>query len=94
MLRRIRLPRFAPGVWIQLIPLLVMFTLLWMTAWMPFNLSFNTFKFWEYLAYAWLYSATVYLLGLVVCARYLRAWWLAVPSGQNLPVSAHSGDRG
>ena len=79
MLGKIWLPRFTLGVWIQLIPLLVMFTLLWVTAWTPFNLSFNTFKFWEYLAYAWLYSATVYLLGLVVCAKYLRAWWLAVP---------------
>jgi hypothetical protein len=54
-----------------------MFALLWITAWTPFHLSFNTFKFWEYLAYAWLYAASVYLLGLVILVRYLRAWWLA-----------------
>ena len=70
------LPRFAPGVWIQLLPLLVMFTLLWVTAWTPFNLSANTVKFWEYLVYAWFYAASVYLLGLVICTKYLRAWWL------------------
>jgi len=68
---------FAPGVWIQLLPLLVMFALLWITAWTPFNLAANTVKFWEYLVYAWLYAATVYLLGLVIFTKYLRAWWLA-----------------
>jgi hypothetical protein len=67
----------APGVWVQLLPLLVMFALLWITAWTPFHLSCNTFKFWEYLAYAWLYAASVYLLGLVILVRYLRVWWLA-----------------
>ena len=77
MLRKNRLLRFAPGVWIQLLPLLVMFTLLWMTAWAPFDLSANTVKFWEYLVYAWLYAAAVYLLGLVIFTKYLRAWWLA-----------------
>jgi Sulfatase len=70
---------FAPGVWIQLLPLLVMFGLLWITAWTPFHLSFNTFKFWEYLVYGWLYAGSVYLLGLVICTKWLRAWWLAAP---------------
>jgi hypothetical protein len=77
MSRKNRLFYFAPGVWIQLLPLLVMFTLLWITAWTPFNLSVNTVKFWEYLVYAWLYAAAVYLLGLVICAKFLRVWWLA-----------------
>lgn len=54
-----------------------MFVLLWMMAWQPFHLSFNTVKFWEYAVYAWTYAASVYLLGLVVLTRYLRAWWLA-----------------
>ena len=71
------LPAFKPGVWIQLLPLLVMFALLWITAWGPFNLSANTVKFWEYLFYAWCYAAAVYLLGLVVITKYLRVWWLA-----------------
>lgn len=70
-------PRFALGVWFQLLPLLVMFTMLWISAWIPLNLSFNTVKFWEYLAYGWLYAAAVYLMGLVIIIKYLRAWWLA-----------------
>ncbi len=77
MLRRNWAPFFAPGVWIQLLPLLVMFALLWATAWKPFDLSTNTIKFWEYLVYAWVYAVAVYLLGLVVFTKYLRAWWLA-----------------
>ena len=71
------LPAFKPGVWIQLLPLLVMFALLWITAWTPYDLSVNTVKFWEYLVYAWFYAAAVYLLGLVISTKYLRAWWLA-----------------
>jgi hypothetical protein len=77
MLQKNWSPRFALGVWLQLLPLLVMFTLLWITAWTPFNFSANTVKFWEYLVYAWIYAAAVYLLGLVILAKYLRAWWLA-----------------
>ena len=70
-------PRLAFGVWLQLLPLLVMFTLLWITAWRPFNLTANTVKFWEYLGYGWAYAASVYLLGLICFVKYLRAWWLA-----------------
>jgi len=77
MLHRNWLPRYALGVWLQLLPLLVMFALLWITAWVPFNLSANTVKFWEYLVYGWMYAAAVYLLGLVIFTKYLRAWWLA-----------------
>jgi hypothetical protein len=77
MSQKNRSPHFVPGVWIQLLPLLVMFTLLWVTAWRPFNLSATTVKFWEYVGYAWLYAAVVYLLGLVIFTKYLRAWWLA-----------------
>ena len=54
-----------------------MLVLLWITAWVPFNLSANTVKFWEYLVYGWMYAAAVYLLGLVIFTKYLRAWWLA-----------------
>ncbi len=77
MSRKGCLPHFVPGVWIQLLPLLVMFALLWITAWTPFHLSADTVKFWEYLVYAWLYAAAVYLLGLVLLVKYLRVWWLA-----------------
>jgi len=70
-------PRFALGVWLQLLPLLFMFILLWISAWRPCNLAFNTVKFWEYLVYGWVYAAAVYLLGLVIITRYLRTWWLA-----------------
>jgi hypothetical protein len=77
MLPKNWLPRFAPGVWLQLLPLLVMFTLLWISAWHPFNLTFNTVKFWEYLVYGWMYAAAVYLLGLICFVKFLRAWWLA-----------------
>jgi Sulfatase len=76
MLRIRRFVRIAPGVWIQLLPLLVMFVLLWISAWRPFHLSFDTVKFWEYLVYAWSYAAAVYLLGLIVLVK-LRLWWLA-----------------
>ena len=76
-----RLKKFTPPVvlllLLQLLPLLIQFTMLWITAWGPFHLSFSTVKFWEYLAYAWLYAATVYLLGLVIFIKYLRSWWLA-----------------
>ena len=65
-------------VWVQLIPLLGMFTMLWITAWRPLDLSFDTIKFWEYLAYGWVYAAAVYLAGLVIFNKFLRAWWLAV----------------
>ncbi|HEY5346163.1 MAG TPA: sulfatase-like hydrolase/transferase [Verrucomicrobiae bacterium] len=71
------LPGLKLGVWIQLLPLLILYTLLWITAWEPFHLSLDTIKFWEYLIYGWTYAAAVYLLGLVVLTRYLRAWWLA-----------------
>src|SRR6185312_11019475 len=72
------LPDFKPATWIQLLPLLIMFTLLWMSAWTPYHLSINTVKFWEYLIYGWLYAASVYLLGLIVLTRYLRAWVAAI----------------
>ena len=71
-----QLSGFKLGLWIQLLPLLIMFTLLWVTAWSPFHLGFNTVKFWEYLIYGWVYAVAIYLLGLVVFVRYLRAWWL------------------
>ena len=71
------IPRFPAAVWLQWLPLLVMFTLLWISAWLPFHLSFNTIKFWEYVVYGWVYAATVYLLGLILIVKYLRAWWLA-----------------
>ena len=71
------LPVLKAGVLVQLLPLLVMFVLLWISAWIPLNLSFDTVKFWEYLTYAWVYAATVYLLGLILIVKYLRAWWLA-----------------
>jgi len=70
------LPDLKAAVWVQLLPLLVMFALLWITAWSPFHLSFTTIKFWEYLIYAWLYAASVYLLGLILFIKYLRTWWL------------------
>jgi hypothetical protein len=75
MLQVRRFSGFASGVWVQLLPLLVMFVLLWISAWRPFHLSFDTVKFWEYLIYGWLYAASVYLLGLVLCTK-LRIWWL------------------
>ena len=74
---KLRLSGMKWGIWLQLLPLLVMFTLLWVSAWIPLNLSVNTVKFWEYLVYGWLYAAAVYLLGLVIIVKYLRAWWLA-----------------
>jgi hypothetical protein len=70
-------PSFRAAVWLQLPPLLAMFILLWVSAWVPFDLSFNTVKFWEYLAYAWVYAAAAYLLGIILIVKYLRAWWLA-----------------
>ena len=54
-----------------------MFTLLWVSGWIPLSLSLDTVKFWEYLVYAWAYASAVYLLGLIVIVKYLRAWWLA-----------------
>lgn len=66
----------AWGVWLQLLPLAVMFALLWISAWRPFDLSFDTVKFWEYLAYGWVYAAVVYWLGLMAFVK-LRVWWLA-----------------
>src|SRR6266566_6981226 len=69
---------FKLGFWVQLLPLLVMFTVLWISAWTPYHLSLNTVKFWEYLIYGWIYAAAGYLLGLVILTKYLRAWWLAV----------------
>jgi len=76
-----RLKKFTPPVvlllLLQLLPLLIQFTMLWITAWGPFHLSFDTVKFWEYLVYGWSYAATVYLLGILVFTKYLRSWWLA-----------------
>ena len=78
MLHKNWLPRFGLGVWLQLLPLLVMFALLWISAWTPLHLDFNTRTFWEYLVYGWIFTAAVYLLVLVIIVKYLRAWWLAV----------------
>jgi hypothetical protein len=72
------LPNLTPGVWLQALPLLVMFSALWMTAESVLDLFPNTVKFWEYVIYGWVYGLTGYWIGLVVCIRYLRARWLAV----------------
>ena len=76
-----RLKKFTPPLvlllLLQLLPLLIQFTMLWITAWKPFHLSVDTVKFWEYLVYGWGYAATVYLLGILVFTKYLRSWWLA-----------------
>ena len=72
------IPHLGTGIWLQALPLLVMFTILWLTAQQALGLMINTVKFWEYVIYGWVYGVTGYWLGLVVCLRYLRSLWLAV----------------
>jgi hypothetical protein len=72
------LPHLGLGVWLQTLPLLVMFTILWLTAQNVLGLLSGTVKFWEYVLYGWAYAVAGYWLGLVVCLRYLKARWLAV----------------
>src|SRR5579864_5127135 len=71
-------PNLSFGVWIQAVPLLIIFCLLWVTATHSLTLFPNTIKFWEYVIYGWMYGLLGYWVGLVVCVRYLRARWLAV----------------
>src|ERR1700722_1597450 len=72
------IPNLPLGVWLQALPLLIMFCMLWVTAQSSLSLFPNTIKFWEYIIYGWAYGLTGYWIGLVVCVRYLRAWWMAV----------------
>jgi hypothetical protein len=72
------IPHLGIGIWLQALPLLVMFSILWFTAQETLGLLTNTVKFWEYVLYGWAYGVTGYWLGLVVCLRYLRSLWLAV----------------
>lgn len=62
------------GVWLQLLPLLVMFAALWMTAYPLFALAISTVKFWEYLLFGWVGAAVVYWLGLGIIARFFPRW--------------------
>lgn len=79
---RAELKKWAPnmsfGVWVQALPLFIMFCELWVTAQNSLDLFPNTVKFWEYVIYGWLYGLIGYWIGLVICVRYLRARWLAV----------------
>jgi len=72
------IPHLGIGTWLQTLPLLVMFSILWFTAQDALGLFINTLKFWEYVLYGWAYGVTGYWLGLVVCLRYLRSLWLAM----------------
>ena len=72
------IPHLGIGIWLQALPLLVMFSILWLTAQDTLGLLIGTVKFWEYVIYGWVYAVTGYWLGLVVCLRYLRSLWLGV----------------
>jgi hypothetical protein len=72
------LPHLGTAIWLQTLPLLVMFSVLWFTAQDTLGLLASTVKFWEYVLYGWAYAVSGYWLGLVVCLRYLRSVWLAV----------------
>ena len=72
------IPNLPLGIWLQALPLLIMFCLLWVTAQSSLSLFPNTIKFWEYIVYGWIYGLTGYWIGLVFCVRYLRQWRLAV----------------
>ena len=72
------IPHLGTGVWLQALPLLVMFLILWLTAQNALGLLVGTMKFWEYVLYGWAYAVTGYWLGLVVCLRYLKSRWLAL----------------
>src|SRR5476649_497509 len=72
------IPNLSLGAWLQVLPLLLMFCALWVTAQDALDLMFGTVKFWEYVLYGWAYAVAGYWLGLVVCLRYLRSRWLAV----------------
>jgi hypothetical protein len=72
------IPHLGIGIWLQALPLLVMFSILWFTAQETLGLLTNTVKYWEYVLYGWAYGVTGYWLGLVVCLRYLRSLGLAV----------------
>jgi hypothetical protein len=71
------IPHLGIGIWLQALPLLVMFSILWFTAEDTLGLLTHTVKFWEYVVYGWAYGVTGYWLGLVVCLKYLRSRWLA-----------------
>ena len=66
------IPHLGIGVWLQALPLLVMFSILWFTAQDTLGLLTGTVKFWEYVIYGWAYAVSGYWLGLVVCLRYRR----------------------
>jgi hypothetical protein len=72
------IPHLGIGVWVQALPLAVMFSILWFTAQDTLGLLTGTVKFWEYVVYGWAYAVSGYWLGLVVCVRYLRSVWLAM----------------
>lgn len=74
---QIKKQRLGLGAIPQLLPLAVMFGLMWISAWTSFRLNVHTKVFWEYLIFAWVFTAAVYLLALVSIVKYLRAWWLA-----------------
>jgi hypothetical protein len=49
------IPHLGTGIWLQALPLLVMFSVLWFTAQDILGLFTNTVKFWEYVLYGWAY---------------------------------------
>jgi phosphoglycerol transferase MdoB-like AlkP superfamily enzyme len=66
------------GIWLQLLPLLLLLTMLWVVACHSLGLVVGAVRFWEHVIYGWTYAAAGYLVGLVLFARYLRWRWLAV----------------
>jgi hypothetical protein len=72
------IPHLGIGVWLQTLPLLVMFLILWLTAQNALGLLTGTVKFWEYVVYGWAYAVCGYWLGIVFCLRYLRSVCLAI----------------
>jgi hypothetical protein len=71
-------PNLTLGVWLQTLPLFVMFVILWFVAQQTEGLLIGTIKFWEYLIYGWIYASTAYLAGLAICVKYLKSRCLAI----------------
>lgn len=71
------MPNITLGAWLQQLPLLIMFGVLWSIGIDVFGLKLATVKFWEYLIYGWVYAALGYWIGLAIFIRLLRARWPA-----------------
>jgi hypothetical protein len=92
-------PNLTWPVWVQLVPLTLMFVPLWLVARTSYSLMVGTLKFWEYAGYGYALAAVTYWIMLALLVRWLRrpwaawvfAWFYLLLYGVNAAMVYHAG---